>query len=184
MSLSIAVDVVVHIEGNVVEETDLLVVGVDVTDGVTVFVVIVLTVIRVIDDGCSREIFNEPLDVVFILNALLEVLAVLLAEGDLADLGWLVDGAVHLEHERSIGHLRAAEEAAETAVGGGDLVGLADRKRVVIDGELGSGREDRVDRYFNRFVLVVLCRLPKSGSGRQADQKEKSKRNKLHIVRK
>lgn len=60
MSLSIAVDVVVHIEGNVVEETDLLVVGVDVTDGVTVFVVIVLTVIRVIDNGCSREIFNEP----------------------------------------------------------------------------------------------------------------------------
>lgn len=60
MSLSIAVDVVVHIEGNVVEETDLLVVGVDVTDGVTVFVVIVLTVIRVIDNGRSREIFNEP----------------------------------------------------------------------------------------------------------------------------
>lgn len=60
MSLSIAVDVVVHIEGNVVEETDLLVVGVDVTNGVTVFVVIVLTVIRVIDDGRSREIFNEP----------------------------------------------------------------------------------------------------------------------------
>ena len=89
------------------------------------------------------------MDVVFILNALLEVLAVLLAEGDLADLGWFVDGAVHLEHERSVGHLRAAEEAAETAVGGGDLVGLADGKRVVIDGELGSGREDRVDRYFN-----------------------------------
>ena len=41
-------------------KTDLLVVGVDVTNGVTVFVVIVLTVIRVIDDGRSREIFNEP----------------------------------------------------------------------------------------------------------------------------
>lgn len=56
------------------------------------------------------------------------------------------------------------------------------KRNRIIDRKTSKNRKIEMEKY--RFVLVVLCRLPKSGSGCQADQKEKSKRNKLHIVRK
>ena len=56
------------------------------------------------------------------------------------------------------------------------------KRNRIIDRKTSKNRKIEMEKY--RFVLVVLCRLPKSGSRCQADQKEKSKRNKLHIVRK